>query len=77
MTKARNLCVFVCVCDCDRDRDCVCDMLMLILGTCWTFFVFMSMLKCCCLWMKTSMVFTAFLTAPLPVSEPIIELVPS
>ena len=28
MTKAGNLCVFVCVCDC------VYDMLMLVLGTC-------------------------------------------
>ena len=36
MTKAGNLCVFVCVCDCN------CDMLMLVLGTCWTTFVFMS-----------------------------------
>ena len=35
MTKAGNLCVFVCVCDCvcGCDCDCVCDMLMLILGT--------------------------------------------
>ena len=34
-----------------------CQMLMLILGTCWTSFVFMSMLKCCCLWVKLTMVF--------------------
>ena len=34
MTKAGNLCVFVCDCDCICDRDCVCDMLMLVLGTC-------------------------------------------
>ena len=34
----------------------LCQILMLILGTCWTIFVFMSMLKCRCLWMKTSMV---------------------
>ena len=40
------VCVFVCVC--------VCDMLMMILGTCWTTFIFMCklssqliMLKCC------------------------------
>ena len=39
MTKAGNQCVFVCVCDC------VCDMIMLVLGTCWTTFVFMCMLK--------------------------------
>ena len=35
MTKAGNQC----------GCDCVCDMLMLILGTCWTTLVFMSMLK--------------------------------
>ena len=28
----------------------ICEMLRLILGTCWTIFVFMSMLKCRCLW---------------------------
>ena len=28
----------------------ICQMLMLILETCWTIFVFMSMLKCCCWW---------------------------
>ena len=33
----------------------LCQMLMLILGTCWTTFVFMSMLKCRCLWVKMSM----------------------
>ena len=58
----------------------LCQMLKLILGTCWPIFVFMSMLKCRCLWMKTSMLFfTDFLTDfwPSPVSEPIIELVPS
>ena len=35
----------------------LCQMLMLILGTCWTIFVFMSMLKCRCLWVKMTMVF--------------------
>ena len=32
-----------------------CQMLMLILGPCWTIFVFMSMLKCRCLWVKMTM----------------------
>ena len=35
----------------------LCQMLMLILGTCWTIFVFMSMLKCRCLWVKMAMIF--------------------
>ena len=35
----------------------LCQMLMLILGTCWTIFVFMSMLKCRCLWVKMTMLF--------------------
>ena len=34
----------------------LCQMLMLILGTCLTIFVFMSMLKCRCLWVKLTMV---------------------
>ena len=34
-----------------------CEMLRLILGTCWTIVVFMSMLKCRCLWVKLTMLF--------------------
>ena len=35
----------------------LCQMLMLILGTCWTIFVFMSMLQSHCLWVKIAMPF--------------------
>ena len=46
---------------------------------CWSLghaeiFFFISMLKCCCLRVKMSML---FLTSPSPVTEPIMELVPS
>ena len=40
----------------------LCQMLMLILGTCWTIFVFMSMLKCRFLWVKMSMFFLDVVT---------------
>ena len=33
-----------------------CQMLKLIVATCWTIIVFMSMLKCWCLWVKMTMV---------------------
>jgi len=60
--------------------------LKLILGTCWTSFVFMSMLKSRCLYPKIAMLFLTKLfiyaffgttSAPAPLTLPFIELVPS
>jgi len=54
----------------------ICQLLMLITGTCWTTFVFMSMLKSHCLWPKIAMCF--FWQPPHPpVSLEFLELVPS
>ena len=65
---------------CQRDHRLLYAVLML--KTRWAdrflFYTYiLSMLKCRCLWVKMTMLFWTATTTPLPVSGPIIELVPS